>query len=169
MSPLPFLPRETVTVPLSPFSDPAKKARVEPLTMAPATSQVGVAQPLTPEQQWAAYQQQWGAYNYTQPQQVWLSAFSALPQTSPLFHLLPLLTFSPPPHTFSPSLTFSLSLRATTIRDTTQHTPLANSNLLHEHNSTPNPHNTNMHPIPPPHTTVYCILFLQTLTYFFLL
>lgn len=166
MSPLPFLPRETVTVPLSPFSDPAKKARVEPLTMAPATSQVGVAQPLTPEQQWAAYQQQWGAYNYTQPQQVWLSAYSVLPQTSPLFHLPPLLTFSPPP-TPSPPLspppspTFSLSLRATTIRDTTQHTPLANSNLPHDHNSTQYQY--------APHTTVYCILFLQTLTYFFLL
>lgn len=51
-------------------SDPAKKTRVEPLAIAPpTTTQMGVAPPLTPDQQWAAYQQQWGAYNYAQQQQ----------------------------------------------------------------------------------------------------
>jgi hypothetical protein len=45
---------------------------MEPLAIAPpATTPVGVAPPLTPEQQWAAYQQQWGAYNYAQQPQVW--------------------------------------------------------------------------------------------------
>ena len=57
-----------------PFSsDPAKKAKVEPLPIVPpATTPVGVVPPLTPEQQqWAAYQQQWGAYNYAQQPQVY--------------------------------------------------------------------------------------------------
>ena len=72
----------------------------------PTTSQVGVAQPLTPEQQWAAYQQQWGAYNYTQPQQVWLSASYTSPPSPLTFPSLSLSHI--PPLTF-PSLTSPLS------------------------------------------------------------
>ena len=65
--------RERELAPLSSCSGPAKRAQVEGVAT-PTSASVGVAQPMTPEQQqWAAYQQQWSGYNYGQPQQVQLS------------------------------------------------------------------------------------------------